>query len=156
MVANQIEWPKFEQRSVTRFLETENGKQYKIYKMFDVYGKACFNQKIFPNGLNMGFPQWAWIEKWVNWVKVIDFPIKKMFRAPRSLNKVMLSVFWDMKGTITSDFLEKCATVNSSSNCQILEQNSTYVLNKTRIFWHKLHTEYDIGDISIFLGGKID
>ena len=32
-----------------------------------------------------------------------------MFKAQQSVKKVMLTVFWDMKGPITSKFLEKSA-----------------------------------------------
>ena len=35
-------------------------------------------------------------------------------------------VFWDMKGPITIDFLEKAATANSSSYCLFLKQNSPF------------------------------
>ena len=56
----------------------------------------------------------------------------KKFWAEQSVKKVMLTVFWDMKGPITIDFLEKDATVNSASYSQLklLRQNSPYLLNK--------------------------
>ena len=41
----------------------------------------------------------------------------------------MLIVFSDMKGSITFDFLEKGATVNSASYCQLLRQYSPYLFN---------------------------
>ena len=44
----------------------------------------------------------------------------------------MLTVFWDMKRPITIDFLEKGATVNSASYCQ-LKQYSPYLLNDSCI-----------------------
>ena len=40
---------------------------------------------------------------------------KKMFWEQWSVKKVRLTVFWDMKGTITIDFLKKGTTVNSAS-----------------------------------------
>ena len=42
------------------------------------------------------------------------------FLAQCSVKKVMLSVFWDIKGPITIDSLEKCVTVNSDSKFRIL------------------------------------
>ena len=41
----------------------------------------------------------------------------------------MLTVFSDMKGPIALDFLEKDATVNSASCCQLDSENSLYLLN---------------------------
>ena len=38
-------------------LATEKYKQCEIYgKVFDVYIEACFSQKMFSNGINMGLP----------------------------------------------------------------------------------------------------
>ena len=42
----------------------------------------------------------------------------------------MLMVFWDMKRSITFDFLEKDVTVNSASFSQLLRQYSFYLLNE--------------------------
>ena len=40
--------------------------------------------------------------------KHTDSPVKKKrFQVQWSVKKVMLTVFWDMKGRITIDFLEK-------------------------------------------------
>ena len=41
----------------------------------------------------------------------------------------MLTVFWDMKGSITIDFLEKGPSINNATNYQLLNQNSPYLLN---------------------------
>ena len=38
--------------------------------------------------------------------KNTDSPVKKKFGAQLSLKKVILTVFWDMKGPITIDFLK--------------------------------------------------
>ena len=48
----------------------------------------------------------------------------------KSRAKVMLPVFWDTKGSISIDFLEKGATVNSVSYYQQLRQNSSYLLRR--------------------------
>ena len=59
-----------------------------------------------------------------------------------------------MKGPITIDFFEKGASVNSASYCQLLRQNSPYLLNDLHIYKHThththarahthMHTECD-------------
>ena len=60
--------------------------------------------------------------------KHIDSPVKKTFWVLQSV-KVILTVFWDMKGPMTIDFIEKGATVNNASYCQLLWKNSPYLLN---------------------------
>lgn len=59
-------------------------------------------------------------------------PVKKKFRAQRSVKKVMLTVFWDVKGPITISFLEKGTTVNSENYCQLLQQVKKDIKNKRR------------------------
>ena len=54
----------------------------------------------------------------------------------RSTKKVMQTVFCDMKGPMTIDFLEKGTTVNSASYCQFLKENSPYLLNNLHSFMH--------------------
>ena len=65
-------------------------------------------------------------------LKNANFPIKKMFLLQLWVKKVMLIVFWDMKGLINIDCLEKRASVSRVSNCSLLNQNSPYLLNKLR------------------------
>ena len=48
-------------------------------------------------------------------LKYTNSPVKKKFPAQQLIKKVMQTVFWDMKGTITIDFLEKDATANNTS-----------------------------------------
>ncbi|XP_067929080.1 histone-lysine N-methyltransferase SETMAR-like [Watersipora subatra] len=48
--------------------------------------------------------------------------VTKRFRAQRSVKKVMLTVFWDVRGPITISFLEQGTTVNSENYCQLLQQ----------------------------------
>ena len=50
-----------------------------------------------------------------------------------SVKKMMLTVFWHMKGPIIIDFLEKDATINSVFYCEILRQNFPYLLNDSYI-----------------------
>ena len=49
---------------------------------------------------------WLYHYKTVHGVETY-FPVKKTFWAQQSVKKVMLTIFWDMKGTIAIDFLEK-------------------------------------------------
>ena len=48
-------------------------------------------------------------------LKHTDFPVRKIFQAQRSVDKVMLTVFRDMKRSITIVFLEKGAVVKRAS-----------------------------------------
>ena len=44
---------------------------------------------------------------------------RKKFLVPQSVKKIMLTVFWQMKGSMTIDFLIKGSSVNSAFYCQI-------------------------------------
>ena len=64
----------------------------------------------------MSLPHWAWVEKTGNRVKTHALSGKEKVPEQQSVNKVILTgFFWDMKGCITIDFLEKGEIVNSSS-----------------------------------------
>ena len=96
MAANQTECSRLEQRSAITFFGTEKYKPCEIYRRTcDMYGKSCFSQKD---------------SLWKH----------SLFEKEKGLNtavikKVILTVFFDMKGPILIDFLEKDATVNSAS-----------------------------------------
>ena len=60
--------------------------------------------------------------------KHINSLVKKTCQVQQSIKKVMLTVFSDMKETMTIDFLEKGTTVISASYYQLLRQNSPYLL----------------------------
>jgi len=47
-------------------------------------------------------------------------PRTKKFKTQSSAGKVMLTVFWDSKGPIMEDYLEKGRTINSERYCQML------------------------------------
>ena len=56
--------------------------------------------------------KWVWhyetdLKRQIMEMKYTDSPKKKTIRAQLSIKKVMLIVFWDVKGPITIDFLEK-------------------------------------------------
>ena len=56
MAANQTECFMIKQRSVIKFLVAERYKPCEIYRrMCDAYREACFSQKMFTSGLNIGF-----------------------------------------------------------------------------------------------------
>ena len=49
------------------------------------------------------------------------FPWSKKFKMGISAGKVMSTVFWDDKGVLLVDFMEKSTAVNVVSNCATLE-----------------------------------
>jgi len=52
-------------------------------------------------------------------------PIK--FKVVPSANKVMATVFWDMRGILLVEFQEHGRTVNASSYCNLLERLKTAI-----------------------------
>ena len=48
-------------------------------------------------------------------MKHTNYPVKKKFPEQWSVKKVMLILFWDMKGLMNIDFLEIGATINSAA-----------------------------------------
>ena len=95
------------QAPVIKYFVTEKYKPYEIcIRMCNVYTEECFNQKMFTNGQNMGLLQQAWVEKTVDGVETHWHFGKKNF-------------FWNMKDPIIIEFLEKVATVDSASHCQL-------------------------------------
>ena len=56
----------------------------------------------------------------VHWLETHGLFIKE------KVNKVMLTIFWDMNEPLTIGCLEQSATVNSESDGQILRQNSLF------------------------------
>ena len=50
-------------------------------------------------------------------------PEKKKFKTQPSAGKVMLTVFWDLKGSILEDYLEKGRTINSARYSDLLFNN---------------------------------
>ena len=78
---------------------------------------------MFPNGLNMSLPQQTWVENTVHEVKTQRFS-SKVPGTTASKEGHAVTVFWNMKGTITIT-----AMVNNASYCHVLEQNSPYLLN---------------------------
>ena len=97
ITGKQIEWSLLEQRSVIKYLVAEMCKPCEIYrKMCVMYREACFSKKKnLYKWVKHGFVT-ADLPEWKN----TDFPVKKKFLEQRSV-KVMLTVFWDMKGSIT-------------------------------------------------------
>ena len=47
--------------------------------------------------------------------KHTDSPAKKKFQAQQSVEKLMLTIFWNMKRPITTELLEKIPTISSAS-----------------------------------------
>ena len=84
--------------------------------------------KMFTNGLNMGLLLTSQSKRqsivethWLSGKEIV-------LGAAVSKDHAVI-VFWDIKGPIAGNFLEKFATVNSVSYCLLFMQNSTYLLN---------------------------
>ena len=45
----------------------------------------------------------------------------------------MLTIIWNMKGPMTNDYLEKGATVNSASNCQLHRVQTHWLSGKEKV-----------------------
>ena len=54
---------------------------------------------------------------------------KEKFQAQRSVKKVMLTIYWEMKGTITIDILEKVKRQTMLPIAFFLSNISPYLLN---------------------------
>ena len=79
-------------------------------------------------------------------LKHTDSPVKKKrFHAQLSVKKIILTVFWDIKRSITIDFLEKGASCS-----QHLKQNSSY-LYYYWLFIYILFTIYILLYYSLFI-----
>ena len=50
-------------------------------------------------------------------------PAKKKFKTQPSAGKVILTIFWDSKGSILEDYLEKGRTINSARYSDLLANN---------------------------------
>ena len=68
------------------------------------------------------------MEKTVNRVKT-QWLFSKDKVLGTAVSKEGHAVFRDIKEPITIDFFEKGSIINSTSNCQLLRQNSPYSLN---------------------------
>ena len=53
--------------------------------------------------------------------KHVTSPSKRKFKSERAVGKVILAVFWDMKGPVTISFLPKGSPVNAENYCELLE-----------------------------------
>ena len=97
--------PWLEQRSVIKFLRAE--KYVLVNKKCLQIGSTWLYH--YESESKRQFMEWKYTHA-----------LAKKFQIQWSLKKVMLILFWDMKGSITIDFFEKIATGNSSPFCQLL------------------------------------
>ena len=58
--------------------------------------------------------------------KHTESSVNKKFRMQQSVKYVILALYWNMKGSINSKFLEKGTSENNALCCQNLWQCSTY------------------------------
>ena len=84
-------------------------------------------KKMFTNGLNIALPLRAQDEKTVNGVEIHWLSSKEKVPGTAISKEDHNENFWDMKGPI--DLLEKGATVNSVSDCQLLRQYFTLFID---------------------------
>ena len=102
--------------------------------MCDVYGETCFCPKNVYKWANMGLPLHIWVENTLHVVDT-DSSVKKKFWAQQSVKKVMLTVFWNIKGPYATDFFEKGTTVNSAYYCFLIVTASHQTGLDTRSFF---------------------
>ena len=60
-------------------------------KLYEMYGEACFNQKIFTTGQHMDFSLRVKVKKTIDGVETHRLSGKEKFMAHRSLKRVLLS-----------------------------------------------------------------
>ena len=64
-------------------------------------------------------------------------------KSERSAKKIMASIFWDAKGVLLIDYLEKGKTINSEYYCNLLDQLDKNIrekrpgLQKKTIIFHQ-------------------
>jgi hypothetical protein len=81
------------------------------------------------------------IQSTVDWIEC-DEPNPKREKNQRSAGKVMASVFWDARGIIFIDYLEKGQTINSEYYIVLLERLNDEIkikrpyLRKKKVLFH--------------------
>jgi histone-lysine N-methyltransferase SETMAR len=66
-------------------------------------------------------------------------PVKKKPRISKSSKKIMASVFWDERGVVFIDFLEKNTTINKERYCQTLGKLKRAInLKRTELRGHQI------------------
>ena len=110
-------------------LEQSWNDNYEIYRKMYVYREACFSDRIFANGLNMGLSLslsgnsclWSW--------NIFSGKENVLGAVVYKEKNHIDSFLGHVKTTISIDFLEKDATVNSTFFCQLRRLNSLYLMN---------------------------
>ena len=72
-----------------------------------MYGEGCFDQKYIYTWAKHRFTTTNFSQKDSQQSERIDSLVKKKIQTQGSVKKVVLIVFWNMKGPINIDFLEK-------------------------------------------------
>ena len=107
LVCDYSKWQQIKQsvQGLPFFVVAKKCKPCEIYRgICNVHGAACFNQE---NIYKWVLLLRAWVEKTVSRTKTHWISGKELVPAQRSVKKVMLTVVWDMKGPIITDFFEK-------------------------------------------------
>ena len=61
----------------------------------------------------------------------------KQVKSERSAKKIMASIFWDAKGVLLIDYLEKGKTINSEYYCNLLDQLDKNIREKRPVYRRK-------------------
>ena len=98
--------------------------------------KFAFLKEFVINRLNMGLPLCAWVKKTVHLEKTYRLSRKEKVPGTAVSNEGYadsLSETW--KDPSLLFFLKKGTTITRASNCQLLKQNSPYLLNNPCIWF---------------------
>ena len=87
----------------------------------------------------------------LQWIEAASSAPKQV-KSERSAKKIMASIFWDAKGVLLIDYLEKGKTINSEYYCNLLDQLDKNIrekrpgLQKKTIIFHqdnaRVHTSF--------------
>ena len=68
----------------------------------------------------------------VNAMAPLIVPESKKFKQASSVKKIMATVFWDRKGILLIDFLERGLTINVDAYCETVRKLRRVIQNKRR------------------------
>ena len=75
---------------------------------------------------------WVYHYEAIDGVEACDITHQEKFKSQRAVEKVMLTVFWDMKRPVTIGFPPKGSTVNAKNYCELLETVRGNIRSKWR------------------------
>ena len=109
-----------EVRAVIRYLLARNNNAAEIHRQLcEVYGPWIFYTNMESKRQSM---QW----------RHSSSPKAKKFKQASSVRKIMATVFWDRKGILLIDFLERRLTINADAYCDTVRKLRRAIQNKRR------------------------